>query len=510
MHRALGEQGQYGRSHVAPTGPAAASSWARSAPTAAAATPKGASPSATGPTAAERATTEAAEPLRAIVIGRSAAVFVLVRRFIAACISVVEQGVRLSFWEYFIHFLDAVTIYRDRTFDNLSDISLPRTLVARLRPIRSLAVRSNEHWGPEMPSLRRAAIGCLALALVAGCSGSSGGGEAKVASTTTTAAKASTTTTTTDLSAAPVGAVAKGPAVPSAGCGITKAAAQSAVRHEIGDRFYLLTTPPGQDGTKPLPLVLDLHGLSEGAAVHSVMTKFGPYAAENGFIALVPNGSGTPVKWDVSLDRKTNPDLVFLDAALDQVEKDQCVDTSRVYSTGLSYGAIMSSTLGCVMTDRIAAIAPVDGLTVPRGCKPDRAIPVLTFHGTQDPILLFNGGVANLGNILGEGGAKTKPPAKVDLNGPGYPAAAAAWAKQNGCTGKPIDTNRTPTIIERTWDCPAASPMVFEIMVGAGHSWPGSEFSQSIASVVGPTDMSIVGDDLIWQFFQRFQLGAQS
>ena len=359
-----------------------------------------------------------------------------------------------------------------------------------------------------MPSLRRAAIACLALVLVAGCAGSSGGGEAKTASTTTVADKASTTTTTANISAAPVGAVATGPAVPSAGCGTTKGDAQSAVRHDIGDRYYLMTTPPGQDGTKPLPVVLDLHGLLEGAAVHSAMTKFGPYAAEHGFIAVIPHGSGEPVKWDVSLDRKTNPDLVFLDAALDQIEKDQCVDTSRVYSTGLSYGAIMSSTIGCVMTDRIAAIAPVDGLTVPKGCKPDRAMPVLTFHGTQDPILLFNGGVANLGNIIGNGGNKTKPPAKVDLNGEGYPAAAASWAKQNGCTGEPIDTDRTPSVIERTWACPAASPVVFEIMVDAGHSWPGSEFSQSIESVVGPTDMSIVGNDLIWEFFQRFQLPA--
>ena len=358
-----------------------------------------------------------------------------------------------------------------------------------------------------MSSLRRAAIACLALVLVAGCSGSSGGGEAKVASTTTAADKASTTTTTANLSAAPVGEVATGPAVPSSGCGTTKGVAQTAMRHDIGDRYYLMTTPPGQDGTKPLPVVLDLHGLSEGAEVHSVMTKFGSYAAENGFIAVVPHGTGTPVKWDVSLDRKTNPDLVFLDAALDQIEKSQCVDTSRVYSTGLSYGAIMSSTLGCVMTDRIAAIAPVDGLTVPKGCEPERAVPVLTFHGTQDPILLFNGGVANLGNILGEGGAKTKPPV-ADLNGAGYPAAAASWAKQNGCSGEPIDTDRTPSVIERTWDCPAASPVVFEIMVDAGHSWPGSEFSQSIESIVGPTDMSIVGNDLIWEFFQRFQLPA--
>ena len=348
-------------------------------------------------------------------------------------------------------------------------------------------------------------IGFVTLTL-AGCAGSSGTGQAKA-----------NTTSTTDLRSQPAGAAAKGRAVPSAGCGTATGAAQTLERHDVGDRYYLMTTPPDLDATSPRPVVLDLHGLAEGAQIHSIMSKSGAYAADHGFISIIPHGSGNPVKWDVSLDRKANPDLVFLDGVLDQVEAEQCVDTSRVYATGLSYGAIMSSTLGCAMSDRIAAIAPVDGLTLPKGCKPDRAVPVLTFHGTQDPILLFNGGVANLGNILGTGRStdpvlggsteRTKPPV-ADLNGPGYPATAAAWAKQNGCTGDPVDTDRTPSVIERTWDCPAASPVVFEIMVGAGHTWPGSEFSQSIEKITGPTDMSIVGTELIWEFFQRFQLPA--
>jgi len=235
------------------------------------------------------------------------------------------------------------------------------------------------------------------------------------------------------------------------------------------------------------------------------MTGFGPYAAEHDFIAVFPHGSGEPVKWEIALDRKGNPDLVFLDAMLDQLEAERCVDTSRVYATGLSYGAIMSSTIGCVMTDRFAAIAPVDGLTLPEGCDPERPIPVLTFHGTKDPILLFNGGVANLGGILGGEEERTEPP-EADLNGEGYPATAAAWSEQNGCTGDPIDTERTDTVIERTWECDAAAPVVFEIMVGAGHSWPGSEFSQKIGDIIGPTDTTIDGTDLIWRFFQRFQL----
>ena len=43
-------------------------------------------------------------------------------------------------------------------------------------------------------------------------------------------------------------------------------------------------------------------------------------------------------------------------------------------------------------------------------------------------------------------------------------------------------------------------------MTGGGHSWPGSEFSQAVASVVGPTTMSISADELMWKFFQAHPL----
>lgn len=377
--------------------------------------------------------------------------------------------------------------------------------------------RTPLHRSPVRPSTVRRALTCLAtLVLVAGCSGSSGDGEAGSGTPTTvsgggtgSAGKGSTTTTSGagDPTASPEGGIASGEPVPSAGCGTAPTTPVQVERHDLGDRYYLLSTPPDQSPDTPLPVVLDLHGLLEGAQIHSQTSGFGPYAAEHDFIAVFPHGRGEPVKWDVSPDRTGNPDLVFLDAVLDQLETQRCVDTSRVYATGLSLGAIMSSTLACVMSDRIAAIAPVDGLALPEGCDPERPVPVLTFHGTEDPILLFNGGVANLSGLLGGEEERTEPP-EADLDGEGYPATAAAWAEQNGCIGDPADTDRTDTVIERTWDCPAPSPVVFEIMVGAGHSWPGSAFSESIGAIVGPTDTSIDGTDLIWQFFQRFQLPA--
>jgi polyhydroxybutyrate depolymerase len=273
------------------------------------------------------------------------------------------------------------------------------------------------------------------------------------------------------------------------------------------DRFYLLTAPAGTASATPVPLVVDFHGLAEGAQIHAGMTQFSAKAQQEGFAVAFPNGTGTPVRWDANTASNPNHDLEYVDRMLDEIGAIRCIDTSRVYATGLSYGAIMSSFLTCTRTDRFAAVAPIAGITIPESdCNPTRAMPVLTVHGTADPILLFNGGVS-LGGVLPAPGAEsttstTAPPAQLD--GPGYPAAAEAWAVRNGCRPDPTDTKVSDTVIHRVWSCPAGADVEMYIVVGGGHSWPGSEFSRSIGKIVGPTTFDINATDLAWSFFQRF------
>jgi polyhydroxybutyrate depolymerase len=355
-----------------------------------------------------------------------------------------------------------------------------------------------------LPSL--ALVTALVLAACSGSSDGSGGVDAD--------AEASSTTTTV-VTAAPAGEQANGPAVPSKGCGIgiQEPVTKQKKFLDDSDRWYLLTTPKDLEADTPLPLVLDFHGLAEGADVHALMTRLPEYGQEEGFLVVSPQGTGTPVRWAVAPDIQANADLQYTKALLDQLEAEQCIDLSRVYATGLSNGAFMSSIVGCTMADRIAAIAPVAGLIRPPRCKPSRPVPVLAFHGTEDPILLFNGGVGDrLGNVLPGGDGKVEPSddeatvPEADLDGAGYPQTAQEWATANGCTGEPKDEDLTDTVIERTWDCPPDGVVDFLIVEGGGHSWPGSKFSANLEKIVGPTDLTIDADELIWHFFQRFQL----
>lgn len=302
-------------------------------------------------------------------------------------------------------------------------------------------------------------------------------------------------------------------AAPSAGCDgpATEQAdlVESTIDIEDAARRYLVSAPTWEEGDEPLPLVVDFHGLAEGADVHAEMTQLGPLGVEEGFVTVFPHGTGEPVAWNAEVEVAANDDLAFVTALLDRLEEEQCIDTARVYATGLSNGAMMTSAVACTMADRFAAVAPVAGIALPESCTPTRPVPVLTIHGTADPILLFNGGVNTeaLDAALGGGDEETtSTTVAADLDGEGYPATVREWARLNGCEDSSQDDRVSDEVLRRTFDCSDNAPVEFIIVEGGGHSWPGSEFSQSIEGIVGPTTFDVEGSQEIWEFFSQFTL----
>lgn len=164
---------------------------------------------------------------------------------------------------------------------------------------------------------------------------------------------------------------------------------------EVGGvtREYILHVPARAAPGRPAALLLDFHGWGHSATGVWNVSGFKALAERDGFITAYPNG--LPVSllrgesrpgWEIA-SVAGNRDIAFTKALLDQLEKDLCIDRSRVYSTGFSNGAFFSHILGCVLADRIAAIAPVSGghITVP--CSPARPVPVLLYHGTADELI---------------------------------------------------------------------------------------------------------------------------
>ncbi len=327
---------------------------------------------------------------------------------------------------------------------------------------------------------------------------------------TSTPAKASTTsvdgasTTSTSAPATTTTVVAQ------KGCGAAAAPApgDSEVHIQSGgiDRWYLQHVPATAAPASGWPVIIDFHGFSEGAKIHTVGSALGPYGDSAGFVTIDPQGTGSPAFWNSSATPGVVDDVQFTRDLLAHVESGLCVDPARVFAAGLSNGAFMTSRVACDMSDVFAAVAPVAGI-IAFDCTPKRPVPVIAFHGTADTFVPFNGGI-------GSGAASlkfTSDSAKaVGAKLLPVPQAAAAWAKRNGCTGGPTERSVAADVKESTWaGCPPGAEVELYVVDGGGHTWPGSKFFTRVANIVGRTTMSIDANALLWAFFQAHPLPSR-
>jgi polyhydroxybutyrate depolymerase len=270
------------------------------------------------------------------------------------------------------------------------------------------------------------------------------------------------------------------------------------------DRYYYRYVPRAYNGKKPLPVVVDLHGHTEPVTFHKNNSALGAFGNKKGFITITPQGSGPPPKWETE---KGAADLQFIIDLLDLIEDEMCVDTRRIFMTGYSNGAFVSSVFACDHADRIAAVAPVAGIRNVPGCAPSRPMPVITFHGIADEWIAYNGG-------YGPGVYSLSEPETAELIRSGaatysdlsIPDVTAAWAARNGCEAAPTETQVSEDTTRIRYTCPDGADVELYASEGAGHTWPGSKVSVGLEQFIGPTTLSISATALMWKFFQRHPL----
>jgi polyhydroxybutyrate depolymerase len=254
-------------------------------------------------------------------------------------------------------------------------------------------------------------------------------------------------------------------------------------------RDYVVHVPPGYDGNEPAPLVFNLHGFGGDIASQDTTTDLPALAGERGYIVVTPQGAPLDVPdnapaaardagfeglafWnffgsypgEVTVNGATIPlgdlgadDVGFVDTLLDTVSDEYCVDAGRVFSTGMSNGAGMSTTLGCELGDRLAAIAPVSGVNLGGDCPGDDPVSVLAVHGDADPVAGYTGG-----SLMG-----------FDLGNPAVPDRMAAWATYDGCDAEPaVDESTRGLAVTRWSGCDDGTAVELWTLAGWGHEWP--------------------------------------
>ncbi len=266
-------------------------------------------------------------------------------------------------------------------------------------------------------------------------------------------------------------------------------------------RTYLAHMPPDYDGQTPLPVLLIFHGGLSNAAITVRYTGLSEKADRAHFLAVYPSGTGRlprALTWNAGTccgyaARERVDDVAFVRALLDDLATHFAIDAWRVFATGISNGGMMAHRVGAELADRIAAVAAISGPLPVGTIHPSRPVSVIYFHGTADAFAPFDGG-------KGE-----KSLASIRFRS--APDTVAAWARADGCPEKPEVTalpsaRGDPTRVRRETyaPCNAGTEVVFYVIGGGGHAWPGRE---ARAGFLGRSTLSISANDLMWEFFQK-------
>jgi len=268
--------------------------------------------------------------------------------------------------------------------------------------------------------------------------------------------------------------------------------ANGSVRVDGRERTYLIDLPPQYDGRTPLPVVVVFHGGGGRAESTRTQTHMSDAGRANGFIVVYPNGTGRMrdrlLTWNTGsccgYARNNNVnDVAFVRAMLDSIQRFYKVDAKRIYATGLSNGGMMSHLMGCALSDRFAAIAPVSGeLSVP--CKPTNPVSVLIIHGTADKNLPYDGGP-------GERALERHDVKPVQF-------AVESWMGFDRCATKPSVVS-TADLVHTTYaKCDDGTSVELYKIIGGPHAWPkGVKLGPGLDAPSSALDATKV----IWAFF---------
>ncbi|MFO0667922.1 MAG: hypothetical protein U0174_28480 [Polyangiaceae bacterium] len=257
--------------------------------------------------------------------------------------------------------------------------------------------------------------------------------------------------------------------VGTAGCGKAATSGASSKTITIGalNRTFILSIPAGYNAARPYPLVFGWHGQS-GTAAHfrAGDTTYAGHgggvedAAANRAIFVYPQGTvreANKTGWKIG----TGIDLDFFDALVTKLSADLCVDATRIFSFGYSYGARMSNQLACMRPNVLRAIASVAGYIGTNGtqnigtCTPGAV--GTWFHTSDDD------------NVVPATWGKT---------------TRDYWHDAHTCTNATMVGS--PTSCVSYQGCDAGSPLTFCNPTGYKHAWPA------------------YAEAAIWKFFAAF------
>jgi polyhydroxybutyrate depolymerase len=260
------------------------------------------------------------------------------------------------------------------------------------------------------------------------------------------------------------------------------------------EREYLLHVPKSYDPARPTALVISLHGGAIWPAAQRDTSLWNRVADQEGFIVVYPSGTtgDGPRHWNANRGPGLAKDVRFIADLIDSLRASYNIDPARIYADGLSNGGGMAFVLSCRLSDRIAAVGLVASAQfLPFDwCTNERAVPMISFHGTADRSVPYHGG---------------KSLVAAEHSFPAVPTWTADWARRNRCAPEPAETVVAADVTRLEYSgCAGDAGVVLYTVKGGGHSWPGGGLLPEW--FVGHTSYGVDASREMWEFFRDHPL----
>ena len=271
---------------------------------------------------------------------------------------------------------------------------------------------------------------------------------------------------------------------------------EDCVDHAGFERCWLTYVPDSTDGTKSVPLLLDLHGFGGNSYNQMNHTEMDKMAEENNAIILFPQGYGD--SWNFGIccgDAKDSDinDVDFIRFLISHSQEEFPIDSNRVYLTGHSNGCAMSQALANEASDVITAVACVAMYFIGNESPSYSPIPVMEVHGFLDEIAHYSNLMATgvvFDYVLGvsDGGTSWNTGAIQNLY---------RWKEMNECSGSIPDRNEESIYynIQGFTDCTNGA----EVALVTIHTGTHDAYSEGLGNG-GTVDTA----QIAWDFMSRF------
>ena len=286
----------------------------------------------------------------------------------------------------------------------------------------------------------------------------------------------------------------------ASGCGTKASSGDVTLTGKIGGhvRTVIVHVPTGYSGSVKVPLVLNLHGTGSTAEDEELFSGMDATSDAHGFIVAYPQGlipEGTGFDWNVP------GEPLFGGVAVPPNAPD---DVSFLTQLVSARSGVATASIPPACTRRASRAAPAPPASSPatlrtcsrrwhpsagsgarRPARPPALVPILSFHGTADPVDPYAG------------------------HGQAYwtysvPQAARDWAQQNGCGPTPATSNPDPGVTLLSYaGCRGGANVELYTIAGEGHEWPGGPaLPRRLTRVLGPQSNAIDANSTIWAFFE--------